>query len=116
MKKRYLILTLVPFLPKMAYAEPEGLLKWLGGNPAENISDVYKLIENAKNIVLYAGGVAAVAMFLYGGYMLLVSGGSEEKAKKAREIITAAVVGIMLILFAQVLVYWFAKALGGGIS
>lgn len=43
-------------------------------------------------------GAAALLMFVYGGFLWMFSGGSEEKVKKGRQIFVWAVLGMAVIL------------------
>lgn len=45
-------------------------------------------------------GLIAVIVILYGGFIWLTSAGNEEKIAKAKKIITAAVVGLAIIILA----------------
>jgi hypothetical protein len=56
------------------------------------------------NLALYAIGIVAVIMFIYGGYVYMTSGGNQERAKKGRSILTWAVVGLVVVLVAATLV------------
>ncbi len=61
------------------------------------------LFELAKNIIDWLMIIAipiTVAMAVYGGIMIMISAGSPEKAKSGREIIKAAVVGLLVVLLA----------------
>lgn len=56
------------------------------------------------NLALYAIGIVAIVMAIYGGYVYMTSGGNQERAKKGRSILTWAVVGLVLVLAAATLV------------
>lgn len=45
-----------------------------------------------------AGGIALILM-VYGGIMVITSGGNPQKLQAGKELITSAVMGLILILF-----------------
>lgn len=53
--------------------------------------------------VLYVAGVGAVIIIVYGGYLFMTSRGDKEKIAGARETITAAVLGLLFIIFSIVI-------------
>ncbi len=55
-----------------------------------------------KNIIGLAGGIAFL-LILYGGFQVLTSGGNPEKLNEGKDIIIAAMTGILLIVFSVVL-------------
>jgi hypothetical protein len=50
-----------------------------------------------SNIILGLVGALTLAMFIYGGVTLLISGGSAEKISKGKEIILGSVVGLLIV-------------------
>lgn len=52
---------------------------------------------NVSNIILGVVGALTLAMFIYGGLTLLLSGGSSEKVSKGKEIILGSVVGLLIV-------------------
>lgn len=50
-----------------------------------------------SNIILGLVGALTLAMFIYGGVVLLLSGGSSEKISKGKEIILGSVVGLLIV-------------------
>lgn len=60
-----------------------------------------------KKIIDWLTGIAfllATVFIIFGGFVIMTAGGSPEKVKKGREIITAAVIGILLTLAAWLIV------------
>lgn len=55
-------------------------------------------------ILLRVAGIAAVVFVIYGGFQYLTSTGEPDKAKAARTTITNALVGVMIVMFATVIV------------
>lgn len=50
------------------------------------------------NIVLAFLAIVAIVLFLYGGFLWMTAGGNEENVAKAKKIITATVIGLVIIL------------------
>jgi len=65
-------------------------------SPAGFISSLFKLI-------LGIAGMVAVGVIVYSGLLLLTSQGNQEKMQGAKETITAAIVGIIFIIFSMVI-------------
>ena len=59
-----------------------------------------KFVSNA----LYAIGILAVIMIIYGGYIYMTSASNDEQRKKGRTILTWAVLGLIVVVVAAVLV------------
>ncbi len=57
------------------------------------------------------GGVSLV-MFVYGGFLLVLSEGSEEKITQAKEVLTAVVVGLLIAFGGYLLVTFVGQVVG----
>ncbi|MBI3290731.1 hypothetical protein HYZ76_00445 [Candidatus Falkowbacteria bacterium] len=49
------------------------------------------------NVLLGFLGIIAIIIILYGGFVWLMSGGSEEKVSQAKKIISAGIIGLIII-------------------
>lgn len=74
-------------------------------------TDVSIIIANTIKVVLLFLGIIAIIMIIIGGLMWMTSGGSEEKAKKARGILVNAIIGLFIVLVAYVITYWVINTL-----
>lgn len=81
------------------------------GLPKGEISDV---IIRVIRYVLGLVGVVLFAMLIYGGFMYMTSAGNEEQVKKAKNVLTYAIVGIVIIAMAFLITEFIIGALGGG--
>ena len=54
----------------------------------------------------------AAVMIIYGGFVLLTSGGDAKKISQGRNIMTAAVVGVIIVFSARALVNIIKNMLG----
>lgn len=76
--------------------------------------DVNKIIEvfiNFGSFMLGIIGSVALVFFVYGGFMMIISMGNAERVKKGRDILVAAVVGIVIAFSAYALVNFVLDAL-----
>ena len=56
-------------------------------------------------------GLIAVIMIIYGGFMWLTAAGNEERISKAKQIISAAIIGLVIILLAAAIVYFIGQGI-----
>lgn len=63
-------------------------------------------------IILVVAGVLAVIFVVYGGFQYLITTGEPEKAKNARNTIINALVGLMITMFATVIVNLVGRNIG----
>lgn len=62
------------------------------------------LITTVIKYLLRFAGVIAVIMVIYGGYVFMTSGGSEEAATKGKQILTYSIIGLAVIILAYAIV------------
>lgn len=75
-------------------------LKW------NDSSDLPSIIEDIVYYLVWLLFFCAVIYWLYGWFMILTSGGDEERAKKWRKIIIFMIIGIIVMFLAWTLVSW----------
>lgn len=80
---------------------------------AADLNCVLATFENIANLILGVTGSFALLMFVYGGFTMLASGGSEEKVTKGKTILRNAVIGILIIMLAGYIVRYATSALRG---
>jgi hypothetical protein len=71
-----------------------------------------ELIGRIIKTVLGVVGALALAMFVYGGFTWLTSGGSPDKIKKGKDILMWAVIGLIIIFTSYTLVDFVLTAFG----
>ncbi|MFA5022275.1 MAG: hypothetical protein WC508_04320 [Patescibacteria group bacterium] len=77
--------------------------------------DVFlQTIINFSNLLLALTGSAALLMFMYGGTMLIIAGGVQERVQKGKAALQAAAIGIAIILGSWVIVNFVILALTEG--
>ncbi len=72
---------------------------------------VWTIVLNILHDLFMAIGYISIALITYGGYMYIVSSGDPGKATKARKTLTSAVIGLILVLTANIIVDTIVKAI-----
>lgn len=72
-------------------------------------ADLKQTVVNILNLVLGLLALIAVVMIIIGGFTWLTAGGNEEKVDKAKKIISAAVIGLIIVLLAWAVVIFVAR-------
>lgn len=62
------------------------------------------IVATVLNFISVVAGVVAVIMIIYGGFRFVTSAGNPENTKAARNTILFALVGLVIVAFAQVIV------------
>lgn len=73
--------------------------------------DPGSMVNVILNYAVGIGGGLALVLIIWGGFRIITSNGNPEEVKKGKETITYAIVGLILILFAVVIM----NVVGGGI-
>jgi len=68
------------------------------------LNDFIRLAVNISKWILGIVGSLTLAMFVYGGVLLLLSGGSSDKVDKAKKTMVAAVVGLAIVLGSSLII------------
>lgn len=63
-----------------------------------------ELIDSITTYILWIATALAPALILIGGLYFVIGGGSEEKVRRAKRIITYTIIGYVIVLFAKGLV------------
>ncbi|MBL7053810.1 hypothetical protein ISS06_01225 [Patescibacteria group bacterium] len=107
MKKIPLLISLIAmlgflFLPALVSAQNLGndYLTNFGNAAGFGTADLTTVIGNVIKIVLSLMGMIAAIFLIVGGFMWMTSAGNEDKIKKAKGIMGAAVTGIVIVLVA----------------
>lgn len=72
-------------------------------------ADLKQTVINILRWVLGFMTLIAVVFIIYGGFVWLTAGGNEENVEKAKKIISAAVIGLIVILLAWAIVIFVAR-------
>ncbi len=82
----------------------------VGGTLTLGSADLKETVLNIITFVLGLLGLIAVIMILYGGFVWLTAGGNEDKVGSAKKIISAAIVGLIVILLSWAIVNFVVKS------
>ena len=66
-------------------------------NLGDDVDDIYSTIQRIINIALAFLSVMGVVIMIYGGFVWMTARGNEEQVAKARKIIIAAAIGLLII-------------------
>lgn len=98
-----LALGLALFLPSSAFAAvPTGAN--IVPNDIVNINNITKVIQNAVKFILLVAFVLAFIFLLIGGIRWITAGGDEKAVSGARGMITAALIGLVIVLVSYALI------------
>lgn len=93
-----------------ALAQFGGELPDLEGT-ASGDTDIRETVINVLQYVLTFLALIAVVVIVIAGIRMIVSQGSEEERDKAKKTILYAVIGLLIVLFARVIVGFFTTTL-----
>ena len=92
----------------------------LGINDAANIglgnSDLKDTINNIIKVILSFLGILAVIVILWGGFIWMTAMGDEAKVDKAKTLIIAGIVGIVIILSAYAIAAFVINAANDAVA
>lgn len=73
-------------------------------NPSEGKKGFNSIVNTIINIFSVVVGAVSVIMIIIGGFRYVISGGDSSATKSAKDTIMYAVIGLVVVLFAQVIV------------
>ena len=99
-------------LPKINYAAGDASINTAinGLNSAANEAQVStsrtvtQMAGSVFNLVLGFLGVVFLVLVIYGGFTWMTAGGNQDKIKHGRDLVTWAAIGLIVILFAFLIV------------
>ena len=110
----YTITTLFILLPLIAGAA--GLVPCGGEGDPCTACDLLVLVQNVLEFALKMAFLVIIGFVVYGGFRWIFSLGKEENLKAGQQIITNAIIGLIIILTAWIIVntvFWTIKQMGG---
>jgi lysylphosphatidylglycerol synthetase-like protein (DUF2156 family) len=81
------------------------------GYETSDAETIEKYISPIINIVLSVLGVVFLILTIYGGILWMTATGNEEKVKKAKELITQAIIGLIIVLSSYAISYFVLNQL-----
>src|SRR3989344_8606264 len=82
-------------------------------NTVCGLNEMLQTVINVSQLIFAFTGSAALLMFTYGGIMFIIAAGSQERVQKARQALSAAVIGIAIILGSWLIINFTIIALTG---
>jgi len=76
------------------------------GNVPEALDGDEGMVKKVVNVLLYAIGIIAVVMIIFGGIKYSTSAGDSNKVTSAKNTLLYAVVGLVVAIFAYAIVNW----------
>lgn len=73
-----------------------------------------QLITNVISFLIYIVIPLATVMIVVGGIFIMTAGGSTERVSKGREIVTAAITGLIIALLSWLIIDTIIKIIAGG--
>ena len=73
---------------------------------------IQQILINILNASLSLLFLVVMGFLIYGGYFWMTSMGNEEKIKKSKQILTASIVGLLIVLMSLSIVNFVSKAIG----
>ncbi|PJE76385.1 hypothetical protein COV05_04825 [Candidatus Uhrbacteria bacterium CG10_big_fil_rev_8_21_14_0_10_48_16] len=108
MKKYYFLL-----LSSLLVLVPNVLLGATLDNPL-GTTNIREVIARIIQSILGVTGSLALLMFIYGGFLFLISAGEAERVKKGKEVMKWAILGLVVIIGAYMIVSTIVTALETG--
>ena len=106
----------LPFAAHAQTATPVSIDSSVGDSTGLPNTDLKQAVLRTLSLVLGLLGLVAVVMVVWGGFTWLTSGGSEEKVESAKKIISAAVIGLIVVLLSWAIVLFATKTTTNVIS
>jgi membrane glycosyltransferase len=98
------------FMPVVAHGQATSFsVESIGSQIGLGDADLKTTVLNIIRWLLGFMTLIAVAFIIWGGFTWLTAGGNEDKVEKAKQIITAAVIGLIVILLAWAIVIFVAN-------
>ncbi len=74
--------------------------------------DFFDVFIAIINTVVGLLGIVFIALMIYGGYLWMIARGNEETVEKSKKLITAAVIGLIIVVSAYAISYFVVDNIG----
>ncbi len=82
------------------------------GEPACDLAQFFILVEKVIDFMLLIAIPIAVAVIIYGGFLLMTSGGSEQRVSQGKQAILAAIIGLAITFGSLIIIKLLGLAIG----
>jgi hypothetical protein len=97
------LLTAAPVLASTPISNTELLPQNIGGELGLPQGDIRVTIARIIRVAMGLIGIVMVVLIIYGGFLWMTAGGNDDQIGTAKKIITAAVIGLAIVLSAWAL-------------
>jgi len=89
-----------------------------GENPTADATEgkILSVVGNIIQAFLSLFGIIFMILVIYGGYKWMIASGREEEVKQAKDIIRAAVIGLIIVVMAYTISYFVASSIQGAVK
>lgn len=130
MKKKLLLILVLLALVLFSYhiAQAQSLVPTAGGQSCAygdatecgnyKLNDMIQLVANVAGFILGLVGSVSLLMFVYGGVLMIMSGSGvtsgdgKNKINKGKQVITAAIVGMIIVFSSYMIIKFVLGTLG----
>ncbi|HSX28000.1 MAG TPA: hypothetical protein VLF60_00945 [Candidatus Saccharimonadales bacterium] len=99
------VMSLAPALAQPAFADSKGdATNGVNDTGSSGGLSIPKLISNVTSILAYFVGIASVIMIVISGFKYVTSNGDSGSVQSAKNTLIYAIVGLVVAIFAQVIV------------
>ena len=102
----------ITLLPNVAFAQIGSVKPPTAGLSTKSFAE---MVLGIVNVALGFVTVIALAVIIYGGFRWMTAGGNEESVGEAKKILTAGIIGLVVILIAWVLITFASSLVGGAV-
>jgi len=78
-----------------------------------SLDDILSTAVMVANWILGCVGALALLFFVYGGFVFILSGGSEEKVREGKTILMNAIIGLAIVFCSYLIIQFVAQNLLG---
>ena len=112
-----ILLLIIPFfVSALGIDDAFGGLAITGSAAGAGNTDISVFVGNIIRALLGLLGILILIFILYGGFLWLTSGGNEQMVKKAKDILTSAFLGLIIVLAAYAITTFVVRGITGAIS
>ncbi len=76
------------------------------------LNDIVRTGVNVADWILGIVGSLTLLMFIYGGFMLLISAGNAESVAQGKKIILGSVMGLIIVFSSYLIIQFFTQSMG----
>jgi len=95
----------------LKFGNAPGLIGTTGSQAGLSNTPLPNIAASVIQVVLGLIGAAFFILFVYGGFLWMTARGNDEQIKKAKKLITNAVIGLVIIILAYSISYFIINAL-----